>query len=195
MNYIEVASKRSVPGILVFDDREKLIFFNRVALGILTDLNGNEHSPFKDAVDITVPKEIYSLYSNLKKIIRSGRSNPGPLLPNQLAQFSTRKSTYYGRGSLLQCSSTPASETFQIIIFIEKLMQRYDADLDKFKKRFNLTDRQIEIVRRLLIGSANKKIANELGVCEDTIKGHLKRIMKNSGVRSRIGIFSKISQL
>lgn len=194
MNYIEVASKRSVPGILVFDDRENLIFFNRVALGILAELNGNGHSPLKDAVDISVPKEIYNLYSNLKKVIGSRRSNPGSLLPGQLAQFSTQKSTYYGQGSLLQCSSTPAGETFQIMILIEKLMQRHDADLDTFKKRFNLTDRQIEIVKGLLIGWTNKKIADEFCICEDTVKGHLKRIMKRSGARSRTGIFSKVSQ-
>lgn len=193
MDLLEVVSKRSVPGILVFDHRENLVFFNPVALDILTKLSGTRYPSLKNDVDITIRKEIYNLYRSLKEIISPRHRNLGASLPSQAALFSTQEVTYCCRGSFLQDSSSPAGETFHIMIMIERILQRHDADLDTFKKRFELTDRQMDIVKRLVTGCSNKEIASRLCVCEDTIKGHLKHIMKRLGVHSRTEILSKVS--
>jgi DNA-binding CsgD family transcriptional regulator len=120
--------------------------------------------------------------------------NLGAGLPSQTALFSTQEVTFCCRGSFLQDASGPAGETFHIMIIMERILQRHDADLDAFKKRFELTDKQMEIVKHLLSGCSNKEIASMLCVCEDTIKGHLKHIMKQLGVHSRTEILSKILQ-
>lgn len=191
---LEVVSKRSVPGILVFDHRENLVSCNPVALDFLTELRGPRHPSLKNDVDITICKEIYTLYRNLKEMIGPRRRNLGAGLPSQTALFSTQEVTYCCRGSFLQDSSGPAGETFHIMIMIERVLQRHDSGLDTLKKRFELTDKQLEIVKRLLTGCSNKEIASRLCVCEDTIKGHLKHIMKRLGVHSRTEILSKVLQ-
>jgi DNA-binding NarL/FixJ family response regulator len=50
-----------------------------------------------------------------------------------------------------------------------------------------LTMRQMQIVRLLAEGLANKEIANSLGVSDETIAEHLKAIFRKLGVHSRAG--------
>ena len=101
MDLLEVVSKRSVPGILVFDHRENLVFFNPVALDILTELSGTRYPSLKNDADFTIPKEIHHLCRSLKEIISPRHTNLGASLPSQTALFSTRKVTYCCRGSFI----------------------------------------------------------------------------------------------
>jgi DNA-binding NarL/FixJ family response regulator len=41
----------------------------------------------------------------------------------------------------------------------------------------DLSDREIEVLRTVAGGSSNKIIASDLGISEDTVKGHMKNIM------------------
>jgi DNA-binding NarL/FixJ family response regulator len=49
-------------------------------------------------------------------------------------------------------------------------------------------------VKRLLSGETNKQIAEGLCLSEDTVKGHLKHIMKRLGVRTRTEVLSMLFQ-
>jgi two-component system nitrate/nitrite response regulator NarL len=49
----------------------------------------------------------------------------------------------------------------------------------------NLTPRELEVLRLLTKGSANKEIAREIGVAEVTVKLHTRRILEKLGVRNR----------
>jgi len=189
---LEVVSKRSYPGILVFDHRENLVLSNPVALDILTQLSGSRDLSLKSDAGITIPKEIYNLCRSLKKNISPHYRILSASLPSQAALCSTQGVTYCYRGSFLRASSDSVGDTFHIVIMIETMLQRLDPDTDTFKKRFELTDRQMEIVDRLLSGCSNKEIASRLYVCEDTIKGHLRQIMQRLGVHSRAEILSMV---
>lgn len=48
-----------------------------------------------------------------------------------------------------------------------------------------LSEREIEVLRHVAEGKANKKIAFQLGVSEDTVKGHLKTIFSKLDARDR----------
>lgn len=48
-----------------------------------------------------------------------------------------------------------------------------------------LTEREIAILRLVAIGMANKQVASELGLSEETIKGHLKNIFSKLDVADR----------
>ena len=194
MELLEVVTKRSVPGILVFDQRENLVFCNPAALDILTELSGPRDPSLENGADIAIRKEIYDLYRSVKANHGPRRRNPRAGLPSQASLFSSKEIAYGCRAFFLKNFSSPAEETFHILIMIEKIVLRHDTDLDIFKNRFELTDRQMEIVKRLLTGSRNKEIATRLCVCEDTIKVHLKHIMKRLGVHSRTEILSMVFQ-
>lgn len=49
----------------------------------------------------------------------------------------------------------------------------------------SLTEREISILRLVAIGKANKQVASELGLSEETIKGHLKSIFAKLDVADR----------
>lgn len=50
-----------------------------------------------------------------------------------------------------------------------------------------LTPRQLQLLRALAAGSANKELAHELGISEATVKGYLKELYARLGVTSRAG--------
>jgi DNA-binding NarL/FixJ family response regulator len=48
-----------------------------------------------------------------------------------------------------------------------------------------LTEREIAVLRLVSIGKANKQVASELGLSEETVKGHLKSIFSKLNVADR----------
>ncbi len=50
-----------------------------------------------------------------------------------------------------------------------------------------LTPRQLQLLRALAAGRANKELAHDLGISEATVKGHLKELYAKLGVTSRAG--------
>ena len=53
-------------------------------------------------------------------------------------------------------------------------------------RRFNLTPRELEIIREVVSGQANKEIGERLGVAEPTVKHHLTSIYDKLGVSNRL---------
>ena len=50
-----------------------------------------------------------------------------------------------------------------------------------------LTDREIDVLRQLASGAADKRIAAELGITAKTVAHHVQHIYDKIGVRSRAG--------
>jgi DNA-binding NarL/FixJ family response regulator len=48
-----------------------------------------------------------------------------------------------------------------------------------------LTDREVEVLRRVAMGTANKVIAAELSLAEATVKSHMKSILSKLGANDR----------
>ena len=48
-----------------------------------------------------------------------------------------------------------------------------------------LTSREIDVVRLIAGGHANKLIADQLGITEDTVKGHVKNVLSKLGASDR----------
>jgi DNA-binding NarL/FixJ family response regulator len=48
-----------------------------------------------------------------------------------------------------------------------------------------LTEREIQVVRGIAAGNANKVIAGQLGIAEETVKGHVKNILAKLGANDR----------
>jgi DNA-binding CsgD family transcriptional regulator len=62
-------------------------------------------------------------------------------------------------------------------------------------KLYHLTSRQKEVVILLVKGLSNKKIAEQLFICECTVKDHMKDIFRIIGVRNRTELFPKLINL
>ncbi len=48
-----------------------------------------------------------------------------------------------------------------------------------------LTAREIDVLRLIALGNANKLVADQLGITEDTVKGHVKNILSKLGASDR----------
>lgn len=48
-----------------------------------------------------------------------------------------------------------------------------------------LSTREIEVLRHVAAGNSNKIVADELGISEDTVKGHMKNILSKLGANDR----------
>jgi len=57
---------------------------------------------------------------------------------------------------------------------------------DAASRRFNLTPRELDVVKAVVEGHSNKDIARRLGVTEPTIKHHLTSIYDKVGVSTRL---------
>ena len=62
-------------------------------------------------------------------------------------------------------------------------------------ERAVLTDREVELVRRLSRGLSNQEIADQLSITVGTTKGHLHRIFRKLSVRSRTAAVAKARDL
>jgi DNA-binding CsgD family transcriptional regulator len=60
------------------------------------------------------------------------------------------------------------------------------------KSRFDLSDREIDVVKCLCRGDTNKEIGTHLFISDLTVKGHLKHIYEKIGVHTRSSVVSTI---
>lgn len=59
------------------------------------------------------------------------------------------------------------------------------ADLARSLGREALSTREIEVLRRVAVGRSNKEIGSELGLSEDTVKGHVRSVMDKLSANNR----------
>lgn len=60
----------------------------------------------------------------------------------------------------------------------------------KFFKANKLSDREQEVVAKLMYGKSNKEISNALFVTEQTVKFHLTNVFKKTRVKSRVQLLN-----
>lgn len=57
--------------------------------------------------------------------------------------------------------------------------------IEERSKRVSLSDRELEVLRQIALGQANKQIAETLGIAEITVKVHVSHILEKLGVPDR----------
>jgi len=80
----------------------------------------------------------------------------------------------------------------RILILMEEVAQRNVRTPEKTRERFHLTAREERVVCYLARGCTNKGIANALEITEQTVKEHIKHIMKKMRTATRTGILARI---
>jgi DNA-binding CsgD family transcriptional regulator len=197
MDLLEIVKKRSVPGILILDDRKMSVYLNPIAVEILRDLslNGSRPSPSHKPGEISIPKQIFDLYDDLQKNYHHSNKGQAEKLPSLITLVPFRKENYCCRGFFLDDTTASTKKTPHIMVLIEKVSMHRQVNLKEFKERFLLTERHVDLLKLLVNGATNKEMADTLYVTEDTIKGHLKHIMRRLGVNTRTEILSMLFQL
>jgi DNA-binding NarL/FixJ family response regulator len=65
-------------------------------------------------------------------------------------------------------------------------------DMHAVKDRFDLSDREVDVIKCLCRGDTNKEIAERLFISDLTVKGHLKHIYQKVGAHTRAAVVSLV---
>jgi len=191
---LTLVEQRSQPGILIVDDGGKLISANREARDLI-ELLGDQAGQNGSQPGF-LPQQLSEMCRHLREHLAlkgkgSDRSpESDPLSVSHIYAFGGEKFSL--RGAVLETVNRSNKPHFFVLI------ERISLDSGKFGRtagKLGLSPREIGVVKAVLLGQANKEIANTLGIAEHTVKGHLKKIMTKLHVTSRTGIISAIVQM
>lgn len=112
----------------------------------------------------------------LKSVVAGARAyldlNAGPELVRQAIDVVTSGSIWAPRRLLSK--------------LIDRLLSGSDGSLTSADP--HLTDREGQVLELILLARSNREIAGELGIEERTVKAHVGRLMRKTGVDNRIGL-------
>ena len=200
-NLPEVIAQRSTPGILIFTASGELLYINTEARGLVKPFSGdgNGSSSPQQNESLSIPETLTNLCNQLKHMVLSHKleapHRKRSQTPSVLAVATLGPEIYSFRAFLLSQDQDDLNEGAYILVLIERVSpSKKKINIDKTRQRFNLTNRESEVVELLLLGLKNKEIADRLSVCVYTIEDHLKKIMKKMQVGNRTSIFAKLLQ-
>lgn len=92
-------------------------------------------------------------------------------------------------------SPEPLVESLRLVALGEKVMpsemamflgtRSYPAGWSKQLNDVNLSDREVQVLQLLIMGAANKVVGRTLGICEATVKVHVKAALRKLNVTNR----------
>jgi ATP/maltotriose-dependent transcriptional regulator MalT len=155
-------------GVMVISRHVKPIYMNQQAQEINQKLSvGDRHLTI-------LPLEISEI---CYRLIRYGANYQQTIVTECL---NAEQQTIRIRASWVNLGTTdpnlPASETQQILIFLENRCQILQEDLQFEQQKYQLTDREIEIWSLLRQEYSDQDIAEKLHISLNTVKTHVKNI-------------------
>ncbi|MHB1442927.1 MAG: LuxR C-terminal-related transcriptional regulator [Candidatus Humimicrobiaceae bacterium] len=172
-NIIEIYSESSSTSLIIFDQDFDINFFTK---------NSNKYfSQFKSNLD---PKDLS------KKII------PGSLIPN-IDLKSIDNITNLKQGNLeiniMPFKNNVSSLNNKYLLMIKENNLFNNGKKISLKRDFNITNRELEIIEKIILGYRNAEIANELYISIYTVKIHIKNIFKKLEVNNRGNLMHKVA--
>jgi DNA-binding CsgD family transcriptional regulator len=176
---VKIINQRSIPGTLIFDLNNRLLYLNREAYELLQAPGKALRSP--QAVQADIPKKILSLCDRIKGNApgSSKQGNGHSLL------FRHRSGSFWAARAFLLDRRGTGAEAGHIMILLERVVEKHTIDLQEIGQRHRLSPREVEVVGLVCEGRTNREIGEKLYISEHTVKDHLKNIMRKMEVATR----------
>ncbi len=186
-----VAEQRAGPGIVVLSTAMQLLHMNRQAADLSMKINQAEKSSKQGKVASGVlPVALTELCGEIVKALRVRTE------AKDWEQFEVKAlAGDPDRPILLRGFGLPDQggiEQSRIVITMEEVGRRQKATTERAKEKFHLTEREHSVIEHLAKGWTNKEIANALGITEQTVKEHIKHIMRKTNATTRTGILAQV---
>jgi DNA-binding CsgD family transcriptional regulator len=179
----------AVPGTLIFDLSGRLLYYNSQAFSLLSK---SKASLGKGGSPLNFPSELLDLYQKtrlrLEEDLQSGMKEVDQAVLDDPSNPITLRSFAVGNG-------VPPRDRIRILIMLEPSPREDGTDLGKTAAAFKLSPREVEVVQRILDGLTYPAIAEALYVSPETVKTHVKHIMRKLGVSTRSQIMAKLMGL
>lgn len=182
------------PGTLLFDLKGKLVYFNHEAMNYLPRLRDRLEA-IKDPPELPeelLHLEILLLIEKAKTRLNHNKSEGPKAIEHSV--LSNKEGQLLLRSFPVGDPKNKKSEHF-ILLLIEKASEKNLMDLPRAATVFKLTKRELEVIQLVCRGKTNKEISNLLFICEQTVKDHLKNLMRKMKVNSRTKIMSTLLNL
>jgi len=175
--FSEIVQRRATPGIVILDQNHRVRFCNEEALGMIPSLKETRQSRKP-----SIPPEIANLCHQLEAY-REERLGGESADSQSAVLMGTSHPPYSLRAFFL--GTNEAEKGTHIMLLIERIAEKHDIDFEKVREEFQLSAREIDVLKLLCDGLSNRSIAERLFISEHTTKDHLKNIMRKMKVTSR----------
>jgi DNA-binding CsgD family transcriptional regulator len=186
-----LVDQRTGSGIVVLSSSMQLLHMNRQAteLSKLINMAENGGSPAKAAQGV-LPSALTELCAEIIKALQVRTE------AKDWEQFEIKRvAGNPNQPVLLRGFGLPDRSGIQqarLVVTLEELGRRQQLNTDQAKERFQLTNREQSVVENLAKGWTNKEIANALKITEQTVKEHIKHIMRKTNSTTRTGVLVQI---
>jgi DNA-binding NarL/FixJ family response regulator len=186
-----LADQRAGAGIVVLSSSMQLLHMNRQAteLSKLINMAENGGSPAKAAQGV-LPSVLTELCAEIIKALHVRTE------AKDWEQFEVKRiAGNPNQPVLLRGFGLPDRGGIQyarLVVTLEELGRRQQLSTDQAKERFQLTNREQSVVENLAKGWTNKEIANALKITEQTVKEHIKHIMRKTNSTTRTGVLVQV---
>lgn len=186
-----LADQRAGPGIVVLSASMQLLHMNRQASELAKAINVAEHGGGSSRTAHGVlPAALTELCGEIVKALHVRTE------AKDWEQFEIKRVTGNPEQPvLLRGFGLPDRGGVQyarLVVTLEELARRQQLNTDQAKEKFQLTNREQAVVEHLAKGWTNKEIANALLITEQTVKEHIKHIMRKTNATTRTGILVQI---
>jgi len=163
----EIIKQRSTPGILIFDQKPTLIYSNKEALRLISDLP--------------------DLYETVWTVCSQMNAAGGILEPCDETKCTVYQSSSSSPFSIrtFMLGEPDNNHRGRILVLIEKVMKKREINVKKAGIKFLISKRELEVLTLICEGLTNRDISDELFISEQTVKDHVRHIMRKVGVKSR----------
>jgi DNA-binding CsgD family transcriptional regulator len=186
-----LADQRAGAGIVVLSSSMQLLHMNRQAAELSKKVNMSENggTPPRSAQGV-LPTALTQLCSEVLKALQVRTE------AKDWEQFEVKRIAGDPKQPiLLRGFGLPDKSGVQharVVVTMEELGRRQQLNTDQAKEKFQLTNREQSVVENLAKGWTNKEIANALHITEQTVKEHIKHIMRKTNSTTRTGILVQV---
>lgn len=177
----EIVKRRASPGVLVFDMGGHLLYSNQDALEMITAFRENDLA--EAGSEFVLPAEITILCQEATRQLMAPESNNERKLPH--AVLVSEGGLAFSARAFMMGDHDKGRIPSHVMVLLERIIAKHEVDFNKAEKDFFLSRRETDVLRLICQGQTNREISNHLFICEDTVKGHIKKIMQKMTVNSR----------
>jgi DNA-binding CsgD family transcriptional regulator len=186
----DVAEEADGQGLLIFSTSLRVLYRDHHAWNLCNLINQLEHD--KPAKGI-LPAKVFEACLEIAKELQSASSTIDSSQLQARAVLGNLQKQVFVLAIGLPDSCDPKES--RILVILEEAGHRSRVIVRAAQRRFRFSEKETLVVQHLLKGWTNKEIANEVRVTEQTIKEHVKNVMRKTSTETRTGIIIAISGL
>ncbi len=178
--FSKILKRRLSPGIMIFDMEGHLLYSSQETREMLK-LAYNE--PADACCKLAVPAEVATLCAEMKQRVLASTTDCDEDMPHGV--INCQSGLVFSLRAFVVGDHGDDKSSTHIMVLMEKIVEKRKVDYDRARNDYLLSRREMDVLKLTCKGCRNRDISEQLFISEDTVKGHLKKIMQKMGVNSR----------